>query len=170
MAKRKKDRFGLGGEVHFQMAPLIDVVFLLLIFFITVTTFDKAEKVEVRLAYAKTAEKYQEGEDTLIVSVTDRGDILVQGKLFLTKRALQDYMQGLVNEFGANWKVAIRADRNARSKEVNNVYRAAANVGLTRISLITETREQEVAARQAEPGAAGGEKKKPEDEVIYGEE
>ena len=167
MAKRKKDRFGLSGEVHFQMAPLIDVVFLLLIFFITVTTFDKTERVDVRLAYAKTAEKYEKGEDTLVVNVTERGDILVGEHLFLTKRALQDYMQRLVEEFGVGWKVAIRADRDARSKEVNNVYRAAANVGLTRISLITETREQQMITGRAEPGVLEDEDEVPEEEVIY---
>ena len=168
MAKRKKDRFGLSGEVHFQMAPLIDVVFLLLIFFITVTTFDKTERVDVRLAYARTAEQYEKGENTLVVNVTERGDIFIGEHLFLTKRALQDYMQGLVDDLGAGWKVAIRADRDARSKEVNNVYRAAANVGLTRISLITETREEHIVTGRAEPGVL--EDEVPEDEVIYGED
>jgi biopolymer transport protein ExbD len=170
MARRKKDRFGLSGEVHFQMAPLIDVVFLLLIFFITVTTFDRTEKVDVRLAYAKTAEEYEEGRDTLVVNVTERGDVLIGEHLFLTKRALQDYMQGLVDTFGTGWKVAIRADRDARSREVNNVYRAAATVGLTRISLITETREEHMVAGRPEPGVLGEEEQIPEDELIYGED
>jgi len=170
MAKRKKDRFGLSGEVHFQMAPLIDVVFLLLIFFITVTTFDKAERADVRLAYAKTAEKYEKGENTLVVNVTERGNVLIENHLFLTKRALQDYMQGLVDTFGTGWKVAIRADRDARSREVNNVYRAAANVGLTRISLITETREERMAERRRESGVIKHEEEVPEGELIYGED
>lgn len=151
MAKRKKDRYGLSGEVQFQMAPLIDVVFQLLIFFISVTTFYKAENIDIQLAYAQTAEEYEKDNATLVVNVTQRGDIVANSRRFLTQNALQNYMQGLVDLHGTGWKVAIRGDRKAREKEIKNVYRAAARVGLTRISVITQTRPTEEPARGVQP-------------------
>jgi biopolymer transport protein ExbD len=151
MARKRKDRFGLGGEVHFQMAPLIDVVFLLLIFFICVTNFDKVEREDLRLAYAETADEYKKGNDTVTVQVRADGTMTVGGLVItkFAKTALQDYFQGLVNASGPNYRVAIRADKRARMKEIKDVYRAAAKAGLTRVTLITETRRR--------PGEAGAE-------------
>ena len=92
MARKRKDRFGLSGEVHFQMAPLIDVVFLLLIFFICVTNFDKVEREDLRLAYAETADEYKKGADTVVVQVRPDGTISVPGLVFtkFAKARLQD--------------------------------------------------------------------------------
>jgi len=149
--KRKKDRYGLGGEVQFQMAPLIDCVFLLLIFFISVTTFHKAENVDLQLAYAQTAEEFKKGRDTFVVNVTQAGEIWANGRHFLTKNALQNFMQGLVDQSGTGWKVAIRGDQNAREKEIKDVYRAAARVGLTRIAMVTQTRPEDRPTGGLEP-------------------
>jgi len=148
MARRKKDRYGLRGEVHFQMAPLIDVVFLLLIFFITVTTFHQTEQVDMILAYAKSAKEYKKTQATMVVNVTTNGLIVSGSYTFYTKDELQSFMQSVVDIRGhTNFKVSIRADQNARMKEIKDVYRAAAHVGLTRISLVTQTRKQEMVER-----------------------
>jgi biopolymer transport protein ExbD len=167
MAKKRKDRFGLSGEVHFQMAPLIDVVFLLLIFFICVTNFDKAENVDLLLAYAKSAKEYQKGKGTMVVNVTKNGQMVVLGQtgrvVFVHRGPLQQYMQHLVDEFGPNFRVAIRADRDAKMKQVKDVYRAAARVGLTRITLVTQTRKP---AEGPVGTAVAPEDKLPEEEVI----
>jgi biopolymer transport protein ExbD len=165
MARAKKDRYGLRGEVHFQMAPLIDVVFLLLIFFITVSTFYETDKVDLILAYAKTAKELKEGEGTLTVNVTAKGEILVNGLPFTGQGALQVYMQKLATGV-PNYKVDIRADRDAHWKEIKDVYRAAAHAGLTRISLVTQTRQGEEQG-QGVGAPVSGEKKPGEEDLIY---
>ncbi len=171
MAKKKKDRYGLGGEVHFQMAPLIDVVFLLLIFFITVTTFHQTEKVDMVLAWADMAEELKETQEPLVVNVTKYGEIIVAvggvgRRRFVDKGPLQEFMQGLVSEAGGpDFRVAIRADRYAKMKEIKDIYRAAARAGLTRISLVTQTRTEQLrrAPGSPPPGKAGPE----DDDLIY---
>ncbi|MBN1918594.1 MAG: biopolymer transporter ExbD [Verrucomicrobia bacterium] len=145
MARKKKDRFGLSGEVHFQMAPLIDCVFLILIFFICVTNFDKVEREDLRLAYADTADEYTKDKGTLVVQVRPDGTIVAGGKPMRhqPKEELQNYFQNLVDRLGTtNYRVAIRADKRARWKEIKDIYRAAASVGLTRVTLVTETRQR----------------------------
>jgi biopolymer transport protein ExbD len=164
MARVKKDRYGLRGEVHFQMAPLIDVVFLLLIFFITVSTFYDTDKIDLLLAYAKTAKELKEGEGVLVVNVTPNGTILANGVSF-TKEALQVFMQNLAAKV-PDYKVAIRADRNAHWKEIKDVYRAAAHANLTRISLVTQTRQGEEQG-QGLGTPASGQKKPGEEDLIY---
>ena len=167
MARKKKDRFGLRGEVHFQMAPLIDVVFLLLIFFICVTNFEKVDKIDLNLAYAKTAKEYQEGKSTMIVNVRRDGGIVVDGIEFVrgAKETLRLHMQKIADGSGGpHFRVAIRADRKAHMKEVKDVYRAAAHVGLTQISLITVTRQEKEDALP--PGMRWPDDEIPEDEMI----
>ena len=170
MARKKKDRFGLGGEVHFQMAPLIDVVFLLLIFFITVTTFHNAEKVDVILAYAIMAEELKEGQAPLTVNVTKDGEIIASvggagQRRFTDKAALQEFLVGLVSVAeGPTFRVAIRADRYAQWKEIKDIYRAAAHAGLTRISLVTQTRKEQL--RRA-PGSRPPGEEEPDPDLIY---
>ncbi|GAG34684.1 unnamed protein product [marine sediment metagenome] len=169
MARKKKDRYGLGGEVHFQMAPMIDVVFLLLIFFICVTTFKKADKVELALAYAETAKEYLEDAGTMIINVRPDGVIVTDGLEFRpgAPATLKAYVQGKVDSVGhANFKVAIRADRKAKMKQVKDVYRAAAHAGLTRISLITMTRKRQLPTTGSGGGVAPG-PGPDEDELIY---
>jgi len=168
MARVKKDRYGLRGEVHFQMAPLIDVVFLLLIFFICVTNFDKIDRDDLALAYAETAKEYIKDDTTLIVQVRPDGSVKAGGFVYLkeAKLKLQGYLQNIVDTRGPDFKVAIRADRKARMREIKDVYRACAHVGLTRISLITETRE----SPQIGPGGPikpGGEEEIADDDLIY---
>jgi len=153
MAKKKKDRYGMGREAHFQMAPLIDVVFLLLIFFICVTNFDKVEREDLRLAVAETAKEYTKDKTTLVVQVRPDGTITVPGLLFRkeARAKLQSFMQGVVNKNGTNFRVAIRADRRAQMKQIKDIYRAAARVGLTRVTLVTQTKRS-----QQMTGAGGG--------------
>jgi biopolymer transport protein ExbD len=167
MAKKKKDRYGQNEEISFQMAPMIDVVFQLLIFFLCVSTFYKSENLEMVLAYAQTAKELKKDNSTLIVNVMRDGEIVSQNKTFLTRAALQTFMQGLVAEVGGpTFKVAIRADRKSHMKEIKDVYRAAARAGLTRISLVTQTRKQGEQGPGAGPPVPGEEKPGGED-LIY---
>jgi biopolymer transport protein ExbD len=166
MAKKKKDRFGLSGEVHFQMAPLIDVVFLLLIFFICVTNFEKVENVDLLLAYAESAKEYEKGQGTMVVNVTRHGQIIVASRVFLHRGPLQQHMQRIADGLGGpHFRVAIRADKNAKMKQIKDVYRAAARVGLTRITLVTQSRKL---TTTGPAGAVVVEDEEPEDEeMIY---
>jgi biopolymer transport protein ExbD len=170
MHKRRKDRYGLGGEVHFQMAPLIDVVFLLLIFFITVTTFHEADKMDMILAYAKMAEEFKD-KGSLVVNVTRTGSIVVLGQdavqhEFTDVKSLEGHMEDVKAQQG-DVPVAIRADKYARMKEIKDVYRAAARAGLTRISLVTQTREEERKMITGRPEVVLGDDEVPEEDLIY---
>ncbi len=78
---RSRSRLGGGSalddstEVDINMAPLIDMVFILLIFFLVTASFVRESGVEIRRPEAVTAE----AEDTvgLMVGVTSAGDIFI---------------------------------------------------------------------------------------------
>ncbi len=69
---------GGGDNVDVNMSPLIDMVFLLLIFFVVTTSFVKESGIEVSSSTASTAEVKEKG--TLMIGITDTGDVYMEGK------------------------------------------------------------------------------------------
>ena len=66
------------GDV--QMAPLIDCVFLLLVFFLVATTLQKPKKVlDIQLAGAATANLRHEKPGTIAIVITADGKVHIDG-------------------------------------------------------------------------------------------
>ena len=66
--------FGLDDDVSIDLTPLIDVVFMLLIFFIMTTTFSKPV-LDIILPVSETAEQPAERVPELVISINGEGKI-----------------------------------------------------------------------------------------------
>ena len=75
---RKSLRGGSGG-VEINMGPLIDMVFLLLIFFVVTTSFVKESGIEVNWASAASAELQERG--TVLIGVSAEGEVCASGEV-----------------------------------------------------------------------------------------
>jgi len=69
---------GGSTRVDINMGPLVDMVFLLLIFFVVTTSFVKATGIEVDRATASSAELQERG--TILVGVSAAGEVWFDGK------------------------------------------------------------------------------------------
>lgn len=78
MINVRKTLRGAGGGVEINMAPLIDMVFLLLIFFAVTTSFVKEAGIDVQRASAATAEVRERG--SILIGVSPDGDVFMEGK------------------------------------------------------------------------------------------
>jgi biopolymer transport protein ExbD len=132
-------------EATVEMTPLIDVVFLLLIFFMVSTTFIRETQLKIDLPEA--AGELQEIEDNLIEITVDRlGDYAVNDRLLVNNemrtltRALLDVIADKKNP---QTRVIITADANTTHQAVVRAMDAAGKVGLTRISLTTQQPSEE---------------------------
>ena len=69
-----------GGDkgVEINMGPLIDMVFLLLIFFVVTTSFVKEAGIDVQRSTAATAEVKERGN--IMIGVNAEGDVYYEGK------------------------------------------------------------------------------------------
>ena len=66
--------------IEVQMAPLIDCMFLLLIFFLVATTLKKMEKeLPVKLPFADVAVEVKEDPTTLAMGIDSQGQFYVDG-------------------------------------------------------------------------------------------
>ena len=96
------------------LTPLIDVVFLLLIFFLVATTFSQDEKdPSVNLAKILAAKPITAGPKDVIVNVTKEGEYIVE-KEKLTEGQLLAFLGELATRNPGMRRVMIRADRDVK--------------------------------------------------------
>jgi biopolymer transport protein ExbD len=128
-----------------DLTPLIDVVFLLLIFFMVSTTFIRETQLRIDLPEASGQPADQE-PDTIEITVDARGDYSVDDRLLLRSdletllRALEEVVEGRTRK---EQRVIITADANASHQSVVRAMDAAGKVGLSRISITTRQPEAE---------------------------
>lgn len=77
MIQAKKRRSA--GPIELNMGPLMDLVFLLLIFFIVTTTFVKETGIDVHRPSAKTAAKQE--KSTILIGVSKEGTIYMENRV-----------------------------------------------------------------------------------------
>ena len=122
------------GETAIDMSPLIDCVFILLIFFIVTTTFVEETGVEVDKPQA--AASVQLEKQSILIAITNEGDVVYAGKNIgvggvqpVVKRALQ----------AEDVPVIIQADRVAQSGLMVEVIGEAKLAGARKVSISTRT-------------------------------
>ena len=127
-------------EASVELTPLIDVVFLLLIFFMVSTTFIRETQLKIDLPEA--AGELQEIEEAIIEITVDRlGDYAVNDRLLVNSeistliRALEEVLSTAA---APGSRLIITADANAAHQSVVRAMDAAGKVGLTRISITTQ--------------------------------
>lgn len=140
MAKRRRGRH----EANVELTPLIDVVFLLLIFFMVSTTFIRETQLKINLP--ESSGELQEIEQGTIEIVVDRaGDYAVNDRLLVDseKGTLMRALREVMDPDLASPLVVITADALASHQSVVRAMDAAGSVGLVRVSITTQQPEDE---------------------------
>jgi biopolymer transport protein ExbD len=130
-------------EPEIGLTPLIDVVFLLLIFFMVSTTFEHQSRIQIELPEA-TAEATAQEDDKLEILVDAQGRYFIGDQQVINTelRTLKTAISKAVGDRG-ELPVTIRADANTPHQAVIRVLDATSQLGLTRISLATSKIEDE---------------------------
>lgn len=128
---------GKGPEL--DIAPLIDVVFLLIIFFLLSSSYIMQPGIPVKLPYAETRE-LQPREDILIL-------IDQKERIFLNHRPtkwedLYEGIKGLIKDHGSKTAI-IQADGGVRHARVVEVLDVAKVAGIERLAIATQPKERE---------------------------
>ncbi len=128
-------------SVEVNLTPLIDVVFLLLIFFMVTTTFDRHARLKVSLPESSTKATQQLAEP-LVLSIDAKGNYFLNDRQ-LVNRQLDTLKQALQKTIGKDKKdykdvaLVLRADANTPHQSVVRAMDAASQLGLTRLSIAT---------------------------------
>ena len=121
-----------------NLTSLIDVVLLLLIFFMVSTSFVKQSQIAIRLPEAESTAIVEEIPEQIDIMITASGTYLVNGRELINNRA-ETIRNALQKVSGSNNKLplTISADADARHQHVVTAMDVAARLGFTRISIAT---------------------------------
>ena len=120
------------------MTSLIDVVLLLLIFFMVSTSFVKQSQISIRLPAADSAAIVEEVPEQVDIMITEQGTYLVNNRELVNSRP-ETIRNALLKVSGgdSNLPLTISADANARHQHVVTAMDVAGKLGFTRISIAT---------------------------------
>jgi len=125
-------------EPEVNMTSLIDVVLLLLIFFMVSTSFVKQSQISIRLPDAESATVVDDVPEQLDIMITEQGTFLVNGRELVNNRpeTIRNALQK-VSDGNTTLPLTISADANARHQFVVTAMDVAGKMGFVRISIAT---------------------------------
>lgn len=123
-------------EVSVNMTPLIDVVFLLLIFFMISTTFKKESHIELTLPEA-SSELVQSEQAKIEIIIGVQGAYAINGRALLNNDI--GTLKRAINKVSTDTKlpIVISADAQAPHQSVVWAMDAAGQLGFSRLSITT---------------------------------
>jgi len=131
-----------GGKLEINMTPMIDVTFLLLIFFMTVNQVSKMNAEVLELPQLKGSQDQSEAVITL--NVDQFGEIIVSGN-----RLTLGQFASLVGVELANHdkdptriKIVVRADRRGNCRTVNEVVAMLVRLDIRQVRIAVRSGEE----------------------------
>jgi biopolymer transport protein ExbD len=130
---------GIAERARIEVVPLIDIMFFLLATFIMVSlSMTKNQGMQVQLPNASTAEKHQDENKALTLTVKESGEVFFNKEKINVAQLpfkLQTYKAAEKDP-----KVIVNADGNADFKMVVALLDEARKQGITKVGISTEKR------------------------------
>ncbi len=130
--RRRRDRRKSGSEVN--LTPMLDVVFIMLIFFIVTASFVKESGIEISRPGASTAVRKEKGNILIAISANDQ---IWMNRRQVDPRALRANIERAHAE-NPQGSVIIQADKEAKTGLLVKVMDAARSAGVKSVSLAAD--------------------------------
>ena len=118
-------------ESSLDLTPMLDVVFIMLIFFIVTASFVKESGIDVNRPDAETAQKKERAN--ILVAIDERNQIWIE-KRQIDPRAVRANIERLHAE-NPQGSVVIQADKNSKNERLVQVMDAARQAGVYNVSI-----------------------------------
>lgn len=126
-------RHALDDGNSFPMAAMIDIIFLLLIFFVSTSVFYRLEaEMDIVIPTASEAEVSERSTGEIIVNVRKDGSLVVNQREMTPPELTQILKR--VSELYKGQAVIVRGDGEARHQDIMNVLNACAQADIWNIS------------------------------------
>ncbi len=118
-----------------NLTPLIDVVFLLLIFFMVSTTFKEGTRIQIQLPQAEGQAQAQDSPEPLTLLIDAQGNFYLGDRRVVdrSRKTLQKALAGAIAGHRDRWLI-LKADARTPHQAVMTALDAASQLGLVRIS------------------------------------
>lgn len=139
--QRKRRRIDTDGDPEFQVAPMVDVLLVLMLFFMAITSTEVLKKdPNLQLADAKHAKpaESKNHKNEIVVNVSWDGinsvaQFSLDGVSYPTADAMQGALAAQHQQNSAAY-VVIRADRNTEYSNVSDLMGVCANAGISTVT------------------------------------
>lgn len=123
-------------ETQINLTPMLDVVFIMLIFFIVTSSFVRESGVEVSRPAAETAEQQERGN--IIIGITEAGKVWIDNRE-IDMRAVRVNVERLLAQ-NPESGVVVMADEGARTGLLVDVMDQARQAGAENLSVAARPR------------------------------
>ena len=124
-----------GGEDEISMAPLIDMVFLLLIFFMVASHMNQLDKVEINIPVAEHSKIADDLSDRRTITVKEDGTVYIGSRLSTMEEVGPQVEKERLTIPGL--KIYLRADKKTPHEYVREVMKSCAAHGASEILFAT---------------------------------
>ncbi|UTW55892.1 biopolymer transporter ExbD [Kordiimonas sp. SCSIO 12610] len=131
-----RDHSQQDDDTEINMTPMLDIVFIMLIFFIVTAVFVKDSGVEVQKPEAITA--IPQKQISVLVAVTDNDEVHINREA-VDVDAIRTIIEKLHSE-NPKGTIAIQADDKAKAGLVLDTYKAIKDAGVGKIAFATEVK------------------------------
>ena len=132
------ENYGLSGSsttsAEVNIGPLIDMVFILLIFFVITTNFNRQTGVDVSKPKAQTA--LSQGQKTMLIGITREGTIHVHGRQVQFDRLRTLVSTEITKDPGMS--IVVIADQDAAIGKAVQVMDQCALAGASKVSIAAD--------------------------------
>ena len=128
------------GDIGFQIAPMVDVVFVLLLFFMSGAGQQIIEKeLNINLPSGNTANLNAIPTTPIIIDIYPDGKVQSSGKVYDSPTSkdlpeLKAWLKDTISKFGDKDPVIIRPDPQTKHERIMDVLNAASASGVTKLS------------------------------------
>jgi len=134
--RKNMSRFsGTEEQSEINLTPMLDVVFIMLIFFIVTASFIKQAGIDVLRPEAVTGE--QRPTVSVLVAISETGEIWVDKKK-VEPTAVRAAIERLHAE-NPKGSVVVQADKAAKNERLMMVLSAVRAIGITDVAVSTES-------------------------------
>ena len=135
MRKRKTLLTGEEEENEINLTPMLDVVFIMLIFFIVTASFIKEAGIQVTRPDAITADSQEDA--AILIAISPNDEIWIDRRE-VEPRGLRTHIERLHAE-NPKGSIVIQADENSTNEMLVHVMEAAKAVGVTNVAIATKS-------------------------------
>ena len=126
----------------FQLAPMIDIVFLLLIFFIVTWQFSRSEMdLKVSVPTSTEGEDRRRSLNEIIINVRETGEMVIDGQVLTEEEVLAKLT--IIARINENQPVRLRGDGVAEWQTMVSVISIVERAGIWNISFATQKPQPE---------------------------
>jgi biopolymer transport protein ExbD len=128
------------GDIGFQIAPMVDVVFVLMLFFMASAGSQIVEKeLNISLPSGATANAGDNQKTPILIDISAEGQVTMNNQSFGTPtdrklQPLREWLKNAIEQFGGEDPVIIRPNPETRHERIIDVLNAAAAAGVKNLT------------------------------------